>query len=117
MFKSLLPFLLIVKRHIALLADGIKAAKTGKEMLGVKKLYRESQNNSKSEFIFGHSGQAIAVVVKVADAYLLLAGFILPLLQSDHQLVTSPKSNTVAYAAPEKTNADAGADQGATVPK
>jgi len=35
-FKSLLPFLLIVKRHIALLADGIKAAKTGKKMLDVK---------------------------------------------------------------------------------
>jgi len=55
-----------VNGRIVLLADGIKAPKTGRKMPAVKKLHQESQNNSKPEFIFGHSCQAIAVVVKSA---------------------------------------------------
>jgi len=56
--------LFTVNGHLVLLADGIKAPKTGRKMPAVKKLHQESQNNSKPEFIFGHSCQAIAVVVK-----------------------------------------------------
>lgn len=35
-------------------ADGIKIAKSGNKMPGVKLLHQESQNNSKPEFIMGH---------------------------------------------------------------
>ena len=67
--KTLHPALLIVNGRIVLLADGIKVPKTGKKMPGVKKLHQESQNNSKPEYIFGHSCQAIAVVVKAASSF------------------------------------------------
>lgn len=64
------PLLLTVNGRIVLLADGIKAPKTGRKMPGVKKLHQESQNNSKPEYIFGHSCQAIAVVVHAAASFL-----------------------------------------------
>ena len=77
----------VLKRHLftvngrlVLLADGIKAPKTGRKMPAVKKLHQESQNNSKPEFIFGHSCQAIAVVVKAAQSY-----FALPLACRIHE--------------------------------
>lgn len=63
-------FLFTVNGRIVLLADGIKAPKTGRKMPGVKKLHQESQNNSKPEYIFGHSCQAIAVVVHAAAGFL-----------------------------------------------
>lgn len=147
--KTLRPFLLIVNGRIVLLADGIKVPKTGKKMPGVKKLHQESQNNTKPEYIFGHSCQAIALVVKaassffalplacrihegvvfsnrdqrtlldklvellfslaidwpaylVADAYYASAKIILPLLKAGQHLVTSAKTNSVAYEPFEK---------------
>ena len=63
-------FLFTVNNRIVLLADGIKAPKSGRKMPGVKKLHQESQNNSKAEYIFGHSCQAIAVVVHAATSFL-----------------------------------------------
>ena len=69
-----------VNGRIVLLADGIKAPKTGRKMPAVKKLHQESQNNSKPEFIFGHACQAIAVVVKAAQSY-----FALPLACRIHE--------------------------------
>lgn len=142
--KTLRPFILTINGRIVLLADGIKAPKTGRKMPGVKKLHQESQNNTKPEFIFGHSCQAIAVVVNaassffalplvcrihegtvfsnrsrqtlldklvallftlgitlpcylVADAYYASARIIQPLLKAGQHLVTSAKSNSVAY--------------------
>lgn len=147
--KMLRPFLLIVNGRIVLLADGIKVPKTGKKMPGVKKLHQESQNNTKPEYIFGHSCQAIAIVVKaassffalplacrihegvvfsnrdqrtlldklvellfslgialpaylVADAYYASAKIIQPLLKTGQHLVTSAKTNSVAYEPAEK---------------
>ena len=147
--KILRPFLWIVNGRIVLLADGIKAPKTGRKMPAVKKLHQESQNNTKPEFIFGHSCQAIAVVVKaatgffalplacrihegvvfsnrdqrtlldkmvllmfdlgitvpsylVADAYYASARVIMPLLKAKQHLVTSAKSNVVAYEPAEQ---------------
>ena len=147
--KTLRPALLIVNGRIVLLADGIKVPKTGKKMPGVKKLHQESQNNTKPEYIFGHSCQAIAIVVNaassffalplacrihegvvfsnrdqrtlldklvellaslgidrpaylVADAYYASAKIILPLLKDGQHLVTSAKTNSVAYESPEK---------------
>ncbi|MBV5332641.1 IS4 family transposase, partial [bacterium] len=64
--RLLHSFLLRVNGRIVLLGDGIKAPKTGRKMPGVKKLHQESQNNTKPEFIFGHSCQAIAVVTRAA---------------------------------------------------
>ncbi len=51
------------------LADGIKIAKAGRKMPAVKKLHQESENNTKPEFIFGHSCQAVAAVVRAADGF------------------------------------------------
>jgi hypothetical protein len=48
-----------------LVADGIKIPKEGKKMPSVKCLHNDSENNSKSEFIMGHSFQAISLL---ADA-------------------------------------------------
>jgi hypothetical protein len=78
--KILRAFLLIVNGRIVLLADGIKAPKAGRKMPAVKKLHQESQNNTKPEFIFGHSCQAIAVVVKAASGF-----FALPLACRIHE--------------------------------
>jgi hypothetical protein len=78
--RILRPFLLVVNGRIVLLADGIKAPKTGRKMPGVKKLHQESQNNTKPEYIFGHSCQAIAVVVRAASSF-----FALPLACRIHE--------------------------------
>jgi len=80
MLKTLKPHLLTVNGRIVLLADGIKAPKTGRKMPGVKKLHQESQNNTKPEYIFGHSCQAIALVVKAASSF-----FALPLACRIHE--------------------------------
>ena len=45
------------------IGDGIKLPKTGRKMPAVKKLHQESSNNNKPEFIYGHSCQAIALLV------------------------------------------------------
>lgn len=51
-----------VNGRIVCLADGLKVAKEGKKMPGVKKLHQGSQNNSKPEYIMGHSFQAISLL-------------------------------------------------------
>lgn len=48
-----------------LVADGIKIPKEGKKMPAVKCLHNDSENNSKAEYIMGHSFQAISLL---ADA-------------------------------------------------
>ncbi len=45
-----------------LVCDGIKIAKSGKKMPGVKRLHQESESNSKPDYIMGHSCQAICVL-------------------------------------------------------
>jgi len=61
------PFLHTVQGRLLLVADGLKAPKTGRKMPAVKKLHQESDNNTKPEFIFGHSCQAVAVIARAAD--------------------------------------------------
>ena len=78
--RVLRPFLLTVNGRLVLLADGIKAPKTGRKMPAVKKLHQESQNNTKPEYIFGHSCQAIAVAVRAASSF-----FALPLACRIHE--------------------------------
>lgn len=77
---TLKPFLYTVQGRIVLVADGIKAAKTGRKMPAVKKLHQESNNNSKPQFIFGHSCQAVALIVRAARSF-----FALPLAARIHE--------------------------------
>ncbi len=50
-------------------ADGLKIAKEGKKMPGVKKLHQSSENNSKAPYIMGHSFQALAMLVRTVDGH------------------------------------------------
>lgn len=50
------------KDRIVVIGDGLKVAKSGKKMPGVKKLHQQSESNTKPTYIFGHSCQAIAVL-------------------------------------------------------
>jgi len=72
LIKTLKPFLHTVNGRILLLADGIKVGKTGRKMPGVKKLFQSSDNNTKPEYIFGHSCQTIALVARAASSFLAI---------------------------------------------
>ena len=67
--STLKPFLYTVQGRIVLVADGIKVAKTGRKMPAVKKLHQKSDNNTKPEFIFGHSCQAVGLIVRAASSF------------------------------------------------
>ncbi len=54
---------LTIGDYAVCVADGLKVAKEGRRMPAVKKLHQESQNNSKSPFIMGHSFQAVSLLV------------------------------------------------------
>ena len=54
------------------IGDGIKLAKSGRKMPAVKKLHQESTNNTKPPFIYGHSCQAIALLVGCAQSFFAL---------------------------------------------
>ena len=49
---------------VVFVADGIKAAKEGRKMPGVKSLHQESADNSKPPYIMGHSFQVIGLLVQ-----------------------------------------------------
>ena len=53
----------LCREYILLVADGLKVPKEGKKMPAVKSLHQESDNNSKPQFIMGHSFQAIGLLV------------------------------------------------------
>ena len=48
--------------YTILIGDGVKQAKEGRHMPGVKKLFQESENSSKPEYIFGHMYGGIGVL-------------------------------------------------------
>ena len=52
-----------VGQRLVCLADGIKAPKEGHKMPGLKSLHQQSQNNTKPEYIMGHSIQAVSLLV------------------------------------------------------
>jgi hypothetical protein len=52
-----------VGNRLVLIGDGLKVAKEGKKMPAVKKFHQSLQNNSKPAYIFGHSFQALGVLV------------------------------------------------------
>jgi DDE superfamily endonuclease len=49
--------------RLLVLGDGLKVAKEGRKMPAVKKLHQSSANNSKATYIFGHSLQALGLLV------------------------------------------------------
>ena len=64
-----------VNGRLLLVGDGLKVPKSGKKMPAVKKLHQQSESNTKPQYIFGHSCQAIAVLAGVG-----LNIFALPLI-------------------------------------
>lgn len=52
-----------------LLGDGIKIPKSGRKMPAVKKLHQESDNNTKPEYIMGHSVQVISMLVGAGTSF------------------------------------------------
>ena len=74
------PEVLKLNGKIILLGDGIKVAKAGKKMPGVKCLHQESDNNTKPEYVMAHSCQAVSLVVG-ADA----SSFAVPLSARIHE--------------------------------
>jgi hypothetical protein len=72
--------ILRVNGRPVLVGDGIKVAKAGHKMPGVKKLHQESESNNKAEYIFGHSCQAVAVLTQA-----LFSVFALPLACRIHE--------------------------------
>jgi hypothetical protein len=66
--------------RLVLVGDGIKAAKRGKQMPGVKLLHQQSNCSTKPEYIMGHSLQAVALLVHAASTC-----FAVPLTMRIHE--------------------------------
>lgn len=62
-------FLLKISSRIILIADGLKTAKSGKKMPGVKCLHQSSESNTKRAYIDGHSYQAISILAHTLNSY------------------------------------------------
>lgn len=77
---GLTPGILHVNGRAVLVGDGLKVAKAGRKMPGVKKLHQQSESSTKPEFIFGHSCQAVAVLTQA-----LASVFALPLACRIHE--------------------------------
>ena len=52
-----------VKKRCILIGDGVKQSKEAFHMAGVKKLLQESENSSKSRYIFGHMSGAVGILI------------------------------------------------------
>ena len=74
------PGILRIKGRPVLVGDGIKVAKAGRKMPAVKRLHQQSESNTKPEYIFGHSCQAVAVLAQA-----LLSVFAIPLTCRIHE--------------------------------
>jgi len=70
--SALRPALLTAGGRPVLLADGIKIPKAGRKMPAVKKLHQGSEGNTKPEYIFGHSCQAVALAVRAGLGFFAL---------------------------------------------
>lgn len=62
------PGILRIGGRPVLVGDGIKVPKSGRKMPAVKKLHQQSESNSKPEYIFGHSCQAVAVLAQALSS-------------------------------------------------
>lgn len=81
--------LLDVNGRRLLVLDGIKTAKSGKKMPGVKKLHQSSASNTKPEYIFGHSCQAVAILAGVTSSI-----FAIPLICRIHEGIVHSNRST-----------------------
>lgn len=77
---KIFPKPVLVNSRFVLIGDGIKIAKEGKKMPGVKSLHQESDSNSKSEYIMGHSCQAVCLLVGALET-----AFAVPLICRIHE--------------------------------
>lgn len=68
--------LLYVRGRVVLVGDGMKQAKEGRRMPGVKKLHQESENSSKGEYIFGHLFGAIGILAGSPQKWFCLPLFL-----------------------------------------
>jgi hypothetical protein len=59
----------LVGGYLVAIADGLKVPKEGRKMPAVKKLHQSSDNNCKAPFIFGHSFQAISLLIRTAAGH------------------------------------------------
>jgi len=66
------PGILRVHGKPVLVGDGIKVAKAGRKMPGVKKLHQQSDSNTKPTYIFGHSCQAVALLTQALSSVLAI---------------------------------------------
>jgi hypothetical protein len=71
----------MIEQHRVLVVDGLKVAKEGRKMPAVKKLHQESNNNSKPEYIWGHSFQVISLLVEGIAGHV----FAVPLIARIHE--------------------------------
>lgn len=74
--------------RLVLLGDGIKVSKEGKKMPAVKSLHQASESNSKSEYIMGHSLQAVSLLVGAMSSF-----FAVPLICRIHEGVVFSNRN------------------------
>lgn len=58
------PGCVVCNGRLVILGDGVKVAKAGKKMPGVKRIHQQSESNTKPEYILGHSCQALAILVR-----------------------------------------------------
>jgi hypothetical protein len=77
---KLFPAPVRVNGRLVLVGDGIKAAKRGKKMPGVKLLHQQADSNNKPEYIMGHSLQAVSLLVHAAQSV-----FAVPLAMRIHE--------------------------------
>jgi hypothetical protein len=75
------PGIMRIRGRLVIIADGIKTAKSGRRMPGVKRLHQQSESNTKPEYISGHSCQAIGVLLQSA----LKTIFCVPLISRVHE--------------------------------
>jgi hypothetical protein len=76
----LFPNKVKVNGRLVLVGDGIKVGKRGKKMPGVKRLHQSSDSNTKPTYIMGHSFQAVALLVEVANGVMAV-----PLVKRIHE--------------------------------
>jgi hypothetical protein len=77
---KIFPGILRVNGRLLLVGDGIKIPKEGKKMPAVKALHQQSDSNSKSPYIMGHSFQAVGIL-----AGALSSVFAVPLVSRIHE--------------------------------
>ncbi|WP_229522481.1 hypothetical protein [Paenibacillus monticola] len=65
----------MIQNRVVLVGDGMKQAKEGRRMSGVKKLHQESENVSKGDYIFGHLFGAIGILVGDSRKWFCLSLF------------------------------------------